>query len=137
MRRSEVYAGSAGLFTVFHCLGKILVSVTIVLFPFGLVVAVKNRFKILENTRRPFLYLNVPSFYGKANLLGVLFPKEYVWCDADGSIALNPREAATVMYVLGAAFREASIIATPFALIWVCFVWRKTIKNWPTSERQH
>ena len=140
--RSEVYAGSAVLFHFLQSLGKLLVSFTIALFVFGLALSAKNRFKMLENPRRPFLYLNVASFYGQAHLLGVLFPKEHVWCNGDGSLALNSRDNA-VLCILGTIFKEASILATPFALVWVCYVWWKTIRKLadmrsatPVSQRE-
>ena len=127
--RPEIYWGSFSAYIFLRTITMILVFTTMLLAIFGMVLAANNRFKMLENPRRSFLYLNLASFCGQASLLGVFFPKESVWCNSDGSLAIMKKEDASVVCLFCTAMREVYVVAAPLAFVWLCYIWRNTIRK--------
>ena len=120
----EIYWESVSAYIFLRIITMILVFTTMLLAIFGMVLAAENRFKMLENPRRSFLYLNLASFCGQASLLGVFFPKESVWCNSDGSLAIMKKEDASVACLFCTAMREVYVVAAPLAFVWLCYIWR-------------
>ena len=121
---SEVAGASKNLFLLCRIVNAFLVTIFFAVALFGAVLVSFNRERMLENPRRSFLYLNVISVLSRVGLVGVFF-RDASLCNSDGSFIIN--KDANYVCLASALIREVEILATPLSLLWVSYIWHRTL----------
>ena len=126
--RDELYAVQTMANVGIHANNAILLM--IVSFACYLIFSDKrNLYRMTRNPRRTYLYLNVVAvltqlFY----YIGNVTPKEGYWCDRDGSVVIDTKDASPVCKLqasIGLTLNAVQVIVQ----IWVAFEWTRTMFN--------
>ena len=125
--RWEISGVSEVVYYTLRVVGAILLTVSMAIAIFGVVLVFYNQDTMLENPRQPFLLFNLAFIYNRLGMIGVFLPNDYVWCNPDGSFAIY--NAAGVLCKVSAWLLGLSTLALPLALLWKCYIWHKTLQQ--------
>ena len=125
--RPEISGAETLIYYTIWASGAFLFFLSTTVAVFGVVLVCFNRERMLEEPRRSFLFYNIATIYNRLGMLGFLFPREYVWCNADGSFVVNSE--AGLLCNSSVWMISVSTLCLPLALFWLCFGWYKTLQK--------
>ena len=86
----------------------------------------RNRYRMTNNPRRAYLYLNVCGVVNHFVLSQGLYTPQEIWCNSDGSLVMDSDDAS-----VGCKLQASVKIATHFmltsALVWAVYLWIRTM----------
>ena len=99
-----------------------------ILFAFYLIFFDKrNLYRMTRNPRRTYLYLNLTAAFNQFIFhFGYYTPEEGYWCNSDGSVVIDAKDASTACK-LEASIGVAASAVEAIVLVWVAAVWARTL----------
>ena len=86
----------------------------------------RNRYRMFNNPRRAYLYLNVSGMLNLYMFTLGLYTSDETWCNSDGSLVIDSKDAS-VGCKLQASVKIAMDVILSAAQVWAVYLWIRTM----------